>query len=77
MSDRTKPVVEFPATGSTYHFEQYGVYAYGTYGRHSVNRGQTSRQFLGSYDTLAEAREKHPDATVSTSAADARVERGS
>ena len=60
--NRTRTTIEFPARGATYCHQEFGVYEYGTYPRHSVLAGQTSRRFLGSYETLREAQSAHPGA---------------
>lgn len=54
--------IEYPSRGATYFNEEYGVYKYGIYPRNSVLAGRTSRQFLGSYSTLEEARTEYPEA---------------
>jgi hypothetical protein len=54
--------IEYPSAGATYSRDQYGVYGYGTYPRSSVLAGRTSRVYLGSYDTLEEAKAAHPEA---------------
>lgn len=55
-------LIEYPATGATYHREEYGVYRYDIYPRGSVLEGQERRSALGSYETLAEAQRLHPGA---------------
>jgi hypothetical protein len=63
MTDHSYTVIEFPATGATYAYEnEYGVYRYSTYGPGSVLEGQEKRQALGRYGTLAEAKREHPEA---------------
>jgi len=42
----------------------YSVYEFGTYERSSVLAGQTRKQFLDGFETLEEAQEKFPSATV-------------
>lgn len=54
--------IEFPSRGATYCNQKYGVYEYGVYSGRSVLAGQTRRTWLGEYDTLEEARAKHPNA---------------
>lgn len=61
MADET--VIEYPATGATYHHEAYGVYRYGTYEDWSVLAGQEKRSSLGTFDTLEEAQAAHPEAS--------------
>ena len=52
--------------GATYASEQFAVYQYGTYPRHSVLSGQTSRRYVGGpYKTVAEAMAEFPQATES------------
>jgi hypothetical protein len=58
----TSVVIEYPAQGSTYHHDAYGVYAYGVYPRGSVLEGQERRSNLGTFDTLTEAQAAFPDA---------------
>jgi hypothetical protein len=57
--------IEFPSTGATYSRDEYGVYQYDRYPRGSVLAGQQRRVFLGSYETLEEARAVHPGADES------------
>jgi hypothetical protein len=45
--------------------EGYDAYEWGTYPRNSVLAGQDRKSFKGSYDTLEQAQEAHPDAEVS------------
>lgn len=54
--------IEFPARGSTYCRQEYGVYEYSTYERSSVLAGQQRRVFLDSFKTLEEAKAKYPGA---------------
>ena len=54
--------IEFPATGATYSYEEFGVYRYSTYPRGSVLEGQEKRSALGRYPTLEEAQREHPNA---------------
>lgn len=61
MSDEYKQI-EYPAAGSTYCHEEYGVYQYGTHPEWSVLAGQEKRTFLGSYEKLEDAQREHPDA---------------
>lgn len=58
--------IEYPARGSTYCRQEYGVYEYGRFGRGSVLAGQTRRIFLGSFATLEEAQAAFPSATTSS-----------
>jgi hypothetical protein len=53
--------IEYPSRGATYCNPEYGVYRYSEYPRSSVLAGQERREFLGSYDTLEEARAAHPN----------------
>lgn len=55
-------VIEFPASGSAYEYEEYGVYAYDEYPQDSVNARMTRRRALGRYNTLEEAKQEHPEA---------------
>lgn len=55
-------VIEYPATGETYSYNEYGVYRYSEYPRGSVLEGQERRSALGRYKTLEEAKREHPDA---------------
>ena len=56
--------IEYPSRGTTYATEEYGVYKYDRYPRHSVLAGQTRRLFLDSFLTLEEAQKAYPDAEV-------------
>jgi hypothetical protein len=58
--------IEYPSTGATYSRNEYGVYEYGTYPRHSVLAGMESRTFLDSFKTLDEAKAAFPEASVIT-----------
>ena len=58
--------IEYPAAGSTYNMDKFGVYEYSTYERSSVLAGRSRRVFLGAYDTLTEAKQEHPDAEFRT-----------
>lgn len=42
----------------------YSVYQFGTYEKGSVLAGQTRKRFLDGFDTLEEAQEAYPEATV-------------
>lgn len=64
MPDKKPDVrIEYPSTGATYYRNEYGVYRYDTYPRHSVLAGQTRRIFLDSFPTLEKAREQFPNAS--------------
>lgn len=54
--------IEFPSMGQTYCNDEYGVYAYDEYPSGSVLEGMERRTLLGSFDTMAEAEAKYPDA---------------
>ena len=56
--------IEYPSRGTTYCTEEYGVYAYGRYGRGSVLCGQQKRQWLASFATLEEAKAAYPQASA-------------
>lgn len=55
-------VIEYPTVGYSYNHDEYGVYSYSEHPGSSVLAGQIRRSFLGSYETLAEARRNHPGA---------------
>jgi hypothetical protein len=55
-------VIEYPATGATYHHEAFGVYRYGTYPEGSVLAGQEKRSALGEFDRLEDAQAAFPEA---------------
>lgn len=69
MPSRSEPspkpckTIEYPSAGATYCHDVYGVYSYGTYGRGSVLEGQEKRSFVAQYETLAEAKAEHPNAS--------------
>ena len=50
--------------GATYESDEYTVYRHGEYPKYSVLAGQPKRTFVDSFETLAEAVEKYPDAEV-------------
>lgn len=54
--------IEYPSRGATYRRDQYGVYKYDTYPRHSVLAGQQRRTFLETFETLEEAQAAYPKA---------------
>lgn len=54
--------IEFPAIGRTYAHNWIAVYRYGTYPRSSVLAGQSRREFIDTFETLAEARAAYPGA---------------
>ena len=56
--------IEYPSKGATYNRDAYGVYRYDTYPKSSVLAGQQRRQFLGTYETLEEARAEYPNAEL-------------
>jgi hypothetical protein len=57
-------VIEHPAAGETYCYDDYGVYGYDTYPPGTVLAGQTRRRSLGRYDSLDEAKKEWPHASV-------------
>lgn len=59
--------IEYPASGATYTFHEFGVYEYSVYGPESVLEGESRRVFLETFPTLAAARQAHPDAIVTAS----------
>lgn len=63
-SSDTDVRIEYPSHGATYTRNEYGVYGYGRYPRHSVLAGQTRRTFLDSFKTLEEAQAAYPQAKV-------------
>jgi hypothetical protein len=54
--------IEYPARGTTYCKQVYGVYSYDRWPRSSVLAGQQRRTWLGEYPTQEEAQLAHPEA---------------
>lgn len=55
-------LIEFPASGSTYEFQEHGVYAYDEYPEGSVLEGQPRRRFIDRHEQLEVAQREHPKA---------------
>lgn len=55
--------IEYPSKGATYCHLEYGVYKYDRYPSHSVLAGQQRRTFLGSFNSLEDAKKVYPDAS--------------
>jgi len=55
--------IEYPSVGATYHNNCYGVYKYYEAPLSSILAGTECREWLGEYETLAEAQKAYPFAS--------------
>lgn len=68
-----KPEFDYYTISADKRHEAFNVYGWGEYEESSVLAGQTRKQFIDSFDTLAQAQAAYPQASLSSAWIEPRV----